>query len=65
MGNSDRVPVAYTIVKAGNMDMLIGQVNEMILQGWIPQGGLEILQSIPPHQNPPYLYQAMIKCVTI
>lgn len=35
----------YTVVKAGGLRGLAAQVNELIIQGWQPQGGVGIHKS--------------------
>ena len=46
--------VEYTVVKAGNASSLEKRVNELIHQGWQPQGGLDFEKNIG-------MRQAMVK----
>jgi len=47
----------YTIVKTEYYSLIEDQVNKLIKQGWVPQGGLATLSTV----NSYYYLQAMVK----
>lgn len=48
----------YTAIRAYSEESLVEKVNELILEGWIPQGGMAVNVG---HSYNIYFYQAMVK----